>query len=225
VSRILIVEDDPDLARGLRTNLEIEGHEARVVSDGKAALEQARRSPAPDLVVLDLMLSGLDGLKILTELRKTDASTPVLILTAKQTEGDKVRGLRLGADDYVTKPFGLMELLARIEALLRRGAHPRPATIRFGDVEIDTGARTVTRAKEAVSVRPMEYDLLLALVKRRGAAASRLDLLREVWGYATAAETRTVDTHVFELRRKLEADPAHPRHLLTVWRVGYRLAE
>jgi DNA-binding response OmpR family regulator len=225
VSRILVVEDDPDLGRGLRSNLEIEGHDVRVVADGPAALAEAKGTPAPDLVVLDLMLPGLDGLKVLTELRKIDAATPVLILTAKQTEGDKVRGLRLGADDYVTKPFGLMELLARIEALLRRSAPRCLATIRFGDVEIDTGARTVTRAKEAVSLRPMEYDLLLALVKRRGAAASRLDLLREVWGYATAAETRTVDTHVFELRQKLEADPAHPRHLLTVWRVGYRLAE
>ncbi len=224
MSRILVVEDDPDIARGLRSNLEIEGHEAHVVSDGARALEEARRL-LPDLVILDLMLPGLDGLRVLSELRRIDPATPVLILTAKGSESDKVRGLRLGADDYVTKPFALMELLARVEALLRRGAHPRPAPVRLGEIAIDAGARTVTRGGEPVSLRPMEFELLLALARRRGAAASRLELLREVWGYATAAETRTVDTHVFELRRKLEADPAHPRHLLTVWRVGYRLAE
>jgi DNA-binding response OmpR family regulator len=221
VSRILVVEDDPDLARGLRSNLEIEGHEAIVVGDGRRALEEAQRS-SPDLVVLDLMLPGLDGLRVLAELRKTDAATPVLVLTAKETEGDKVRGLRLGADDYVTKPFGLLELLARIEALLRRGGRQLKPHLRFGDVEVDAEARQVTRGGQPVALRPMELDLLLALVKRRGAAASRLDLLQEVWGYTSAAETRTVDTHVFELRRKLEADPAHPRHILTVWRVGYR---
>ncbi len=224
MSRILIVEDDPDIARGLKSNLEIEGHEAHVVGDGARALEEARRGH-PDLVVLDLMLPGLDGLRVLAELRKGDPRTPVLILTAKQSEGDKVRGLRLGADDYVTKPIGLLELLARIEALLRRGGPAKPARLAFGDVAIDTAARTVTRAGANVPLRPMEYELLLALATRHGAAASRLDLLREVWGYVTAAETRTVDTHVFELRRKLEADPAHPRHLLTVRNVGYRLAE
>jgi DNA-binding response OmpR family regulator len=221
VSRILIVEDDPDLARGLRSNLEIEGHEVQAMHDGRAALELLRRTP-PDLVVLDLMLPGLDGLRVLAELRKDDPVTPVLILTAKETEGDKVRGLRLGADDYLTKPFGLLELLARVEALLRRGGRQVAPSLRAGELEIDTGARSVTRAGEPVSLRPMEYELLLALVRRRGAAASRLELLREVWGYANAAETRTVDTHVFELRHKLERDPAHPRHILTVWRVGYR---
>jgi two-component system alkaline phosphatase synthesis response regulator PhoP len=224
VSRILIVEDDPDLARGLHSTLEIEGHEPQVVHDGKAALELARRAP-PDLIVLDLMLPGLDGLRLLSELRRDDPATPVLIVTAKETEGDKVRGLRLGADDYLTKPFGLLELIARVEALLRRGRRQLPPSIRFGDVLIETGSRTVTRGGAAVSLRPMEFELLLALVRRRGAAASRLDLLREVWGYASAAETRTVDTHVFELRQKLEADPAHPRHILTVWRVGYRWQE
>jgi DNA-binding response OmpR family regulator len=222
VSRILIVEDDPDLARGLRSNLEIEGHETLLAQDGRSALEVARRTPAPDLVVLDLILPGMDGLRVLSELRRHDAATPVLVLSARETEGDKVRALRLGADDYVTKPFGIMELIARIEALLRRGGRQLAPTLRFGELEIDTGARTVRRGGEEVPLRPMEYELLLALVRRRGEAVSRLDLLREVWGYAGAAETRTVDTHVFELRRKLEADPARPRHLLTSWRVGYR---
>lgn len=221
MSRILIVEDDPDLARGLRSNLEIEGHEAHVVRDGRAALELLRRSP-PDLVVLDLMLPGLDGLRVLSELRRSDPATPVLVLTAKESEGDKVRALRLGADDYVTKPFGLLELIARVEALLRRGGRQLPPSLSFGEIEIRTGSRTVRRAGREVGLRPREYELLLALVRRRGEVASRLELLREVWGYAGAAETRTVDTHVFELRRKLEADPSSPRHILTVWRVGYR---
>jgi two-component system alkaline phosphatase synthesis response regulator PhoP len=224
VSRVLVVEDDLDLARGLRSNLEIEGHEVQVVHDGPAAL-QAARAGSPELIVLDLALPGMDGLHVLSELRRVDHATPVLVLTARSTEGDKVRGLRLGADDYLTKPFGLMELIARVEALLRRGGAHLPPTVRCGDLEIDTGARTVRRSGEKVSLRPLEYNLLLALVRRRGAVASRLDLLREVWGYATGAETRTVDTHVFELRRKLEADPAHPRHILTVWRAGYRWQE
>ena len=224
MSRILLVEDDRDLARGLRSNLEIEGHQVEVVHDGAIGLERAR-AWSPDLVVLDLMLPGLDGLRVLSELRRSDPATPVLILTAKESEADKVRGLRLGADDYVTKPFGLMELIARVEALLRRRGPQLPAQHRFGEVEVQTASRSVRRAGELVALRPMEYDLLLALLRRRGAVASRLDLLREVWGYASAAETRTVDTHVFELRRKLERDPAHPRHILTVWKVGYRLQE
>jgi DNA-binding response OmpR family regulator len=222
MSRILLVEDDRDLARGLRSNLEIEGHQVEVVHDGAIGLERAR-AWAPDLVVLDLMLPGLDGLRVLSELRRSDPATPVLILTAKESEADKVRGLRLGADDYVTKPFGLMELIARVEALLRRRGPQLAAEHRFGEVEVQTASRRVLRAGGVVALRPMEYDLLLALLRRRGAVASRLDLLREVWGYASAAETRTVDTHVFELRRKLEQDPAHPRHILTVWKVGYRL--
>jgi len=208
VSRILVVEDDADLARGLRANLEIEGHEVRVAGDGHRALEEARRAPAPDLVVLDLMLPGLDGLRVLTELRKSDPATPVLILTAKQTEGDKVRGLRLGADDYVTKPFGLMELLARIEALLRRRGAPRPVEERFGDVVVDTGARTVTRAGEAVSLRPMEYELLLALLRRRGDAASRLDLLGRHPRVRAPPQARS--------RSGAPAPPAHgPAHRLS----------
>ncbi len=223
MSRVLVVEDDPDLARGLKSNLEIEGHEVDVVGDGLVALDRIR-TVRPDLVVLDLMLPGLDGLRVLSELRRADASTPVLVLTARESEGDKVRGLRLGADDYVTKPFGLLELIARIEALLRRRGTQVPSEVRIGgDVVVQPATRTVTRSGAEVSLRPLEYELLLALLRRRGAPASRAELLREVWGYASAAETRTVDTHVFELRRKLEADPAHPRHLVTVWRVGYRL--
>jgi two-component system response regulator MtrA len=151
----------------------------------------------------------------------------VLILTAHGQEADKVRGFRLGADDYVTKPFGILELMARVAALLRRTARPERdahrARERFGDIEIDPSTRTVFRRREAVALTPMEFDLLVALVRRRGAVASRLELLHDVWGHSSAVLTRTVDTHIAELRRKLETNPAMPRHILTVRKAGYRL--
>ena len=227
MSRILVIEDNDDLAFGLRNNLEIEGHEVEVAADGTEGLVRARREKT-DLVILDLMLPGTDGFRILRTLRSEGSRVPILILTARGEESDKVRGLKLGADDYVTKPFGLLELLARVEALLRRGpgAGEPPSTAaieRFGDVEIDCSTHTVSRAGSPVELAPKEYDLLLALVRRRGAIGSRLDLMREVWGYADAVITRTIDTHVAELRRKLEQDPAAPRHILTVRKVGYRL--
>jgi len=168
---------------------------------------------------------------VLSELRRDDPATPVLILTAKDAEGDKVRGLRLGADDYVTKPFGVLELLARIEALLRRvvaprknGGPPTPAFEKFGDIEVLTPSRTVLRDGSPVALTPKEYDLLLALVRRDGACITRTELLTEVWGYSAEVMSRTVDTHVAELRRKLEHDPANPKHILTVRKTGYRLA-
>jgi DNA-binding response OmpR family regulator len=148
---------------------------------------------------------------------------PVLVLTAKSEEVDKVRGLRLGADDYVTKPFGVLELLARIEALLRRARPDADRVYQFGDIEVDASRRTVTRDGAPVTLTPMEFDLLLALLKRQGAVASRLDLLREVWGHSAAVLTRTVDTHIAELRRKLERDPAAPAFILTARKAGYRL--
>jgi two-component system, OmpR family, alkaline phosphatase synthesis response regulator PhoP len=220
---VLIVEDDPDIALGLRTSLEIEGYQAEVAPDGLTGLDRVRDG-RPDLVILDLMLPGLDGYRVLRTLRAEGHRVPVLILTARGEEADKVLGFRSGADDYVTKPFGLLELLARVEALLRRSAAPaESATLRFGPVEIDRAARTVTRLGEAVALAPREFDLLVALYDRGGAVASRQELLREVWGHRGAVLTRTVDIHVAELRRKLEEDPADPRHILTVWKRGYRL--
>ncbi len=220
MTRVLIVEDNADLAYGLRNNLEIEGYELEVAEDGARGLERVRAAP-PDLVILDLMLPQLDGFRVLRTLRAEGLSMPVLILTARGEEADKVRGLKLGADDYVTKPFGLLELLARVEALLRRNV--RRAVDAFGDVEIDRATRTVTRAGRAVELAPKEYELLLALFDSDGAVVSRLDLMRRVWGYSDAVVTRTIDTHVAELRRKLEEDPARPRHILTARKVGYRL--
>jgi len=220
---ILVVEDNPDLAYGLRNNLEIEGYRVDVADDGTKGLARARDA-RPDLIILDLMLPGLDGYRVLRTLRDEGRQMPILILTARGEEADQVRGLRLGADDYVTKPFGVLELLARVEALLRRSA-PRdraPALERFGAVEVLPAARTVLRDGHPIPLTPKEFDLLIALLRRQGAVATRMELLTEVWGYCAEVLSRTVDTHVAELRRKLEADPAAPRHILTVRKAGYR---
>jgi DNA-binding response OmpR family regulator len=224
---ILIVEDNEDLARGLANNLEIEGIETCVAHDGKSGLRTARELD-PDLIILDLMLPDLDGYRVLRTLRDEGDMVPVLILTARSEEYDKVRGFRDGADDYVTKPFGLMELMGRVQALLRRAGHAggRAETstrFRFGDVEVMPGTHDVLRAGQPVTLRPKEFELLMALVRRRGNVVARDELLKEVWGYGSDVVSRTVDTHVGELRRKLEADPASPRHILTVRKTGYRL--
>jgi two-component system alkaline phosphatase synthesis response regulator PhoP len=226
--RILIVEDNPDLAFGLRTGLEIEGYEVQVADNGETGLDRAQKW-SPDLVMLDLMLPGMDGYRVLKSIRDGGSDVPVLILTARGEEADKVLGFRLGADDYVTKPCGVLELLARVGALLRRSRLPdhRPGTAegleRFGLIEINPASRTVTRDGTPVALSPKEFDLLLALVRRRGAVASRVELLREVWDHRVEVMTRTVDIHIAELRRKLEDDPSQPRHILTVWKAGYRL--
>jgi len=225
--RILIVEDNPDLAYGLRTGLEIEGYDVQVAEDGEKGLERAR-GWSPDLVMLDLMLPGMDGYRVLKTLREGGSDIPVLILTARGEEADKVLGFRLGADDYVTKPCGVLELLARVGALLRRSRLAEKGTAadgheHFGSVEINPASRTVTKEGTPVALSPKEFDLLLALVRRRGAVASRVELLREVWGHRVEVMTRTVDIHIAELRRKLEDDPSQPRHILTVWKAGYRL--
>jgi two-component system, OmpR family, alkaline phosphatase synthesis response regulator PhoP len=225
-ARVLVVEDNPDLAFGLRNNLEIEGYDVEVAGDGPSGL-QAVRSAAPDLVILDLMLPGLDGYRVLRTLRGEGCEVPVLILTARGEESDKVMGFRHGADDYVTKPFGVLELLARVEALLRRSTRSRPserpARESFDEVEIDRASRRVLRCGQEVNLAPLEYDLLLALLDRRGAIATRLELLRQVWGHSAIVVSRTVDTHILELRKKLERDPSNPRHILTVRKAGYRL--
>jgi DNA-binding response OmpR family regulator len=229
MARVLIIEDNRNLALGLRTNLEFEGHEAEIARDGATGLMRAR-TRGHDLIVLDLMLPGLDGFRVLEVLRSEGLATPVLVLTARGDEADKVRGLRGGADDYVTKPFALRELLARVAALLRRALpaggerSPPAAGLRFGDVAVNPATRIVTRGGRPVPLRPKEYDLLGALLRREGGVVGRAELLREVWGYHESVLSRTLDTHVGELRRKLEADPATPRHILTVRKTGYRLA-
>jgi two-component system, OmpR family, alkaline phosphatase synthesis response regulator PhoP len=228
VTRILVVEDQRDLALGLRANLEVEGYAVDVAPTGEDALRIAAERK-PDLVILDIMLPGIDGYDVLAKLRAMRLDAPVLMLTARAEEVDKVRGFRSGADDYVTKPFGVMELLVRIQALLRRGP-PReqePARseriVRMGDVEVDVEGHMVRRNGEEVSLTPKAFELLLALHRKQGKVVSRHELLRDIWGYASSVTTRTVDAHVAELRRKLESDPAEPKYILTVWKVGYRL--
>jgi two-component system alkaline phosphatase synthesis response regulator PhoP len=224
VNRILVIEDNVDLAYGLHNNLEIEGYAVEVAHDGRAGLALALERSF-DLVILDLMMPRLDGLRVLKALRDKGDRTPILILTARGQEEDKVRGLKLGADDYVTKPFGVLELLARIEALLRRTQPARPAgpSVSFGNVVIDPAARTARLAGVEVPLSPKEFDLVWALIEANGAAVSRDHLMETVWGYGADVLSRTVDTHIAELRRKLEPNAGAPSHILTVRKIGYRL--
>jgi DNA-binding response OmpR family regulator len=226
--RILLVEDNADLAEGIEYNLRLEGYDVRVAENGLIAVQEAKKW-RPDLVLLDLMLPEMDGYQVLRHIRQLDRHVPVIILSARGEEADKVRGFKLDADQYVTKPFSIVELLERIAALLRRRAapdvsQPPPSKISFGDIDIDLASRTVMKSGRECPLTPKAYELLLALLKREGAVAGRTELLKEVWGYGAFIMTRTVDTHIAELRRKLEANPAEPEHIVTVWKVGYRLA-
>lgn len=228
MARILVVEDNIELAAGIRYNLELEGHQVEVAEDGPSGVRAAREG-APELIILDVMLPGMDGFQVLRTLREEGLRVPVIVLTARGEEADKVRAFRLDADQYVTKPFGLMELLERVSSLLRRSqaradasAAGDGAAFRFGEVEVDPAARKVTRGGREVVLTPRAFDLLLALVALGGRVASRQHLLQTVWGHRGRVLTRTVDSHVSELRQKLEADPDNPRHILTVWKAGYR---
>ncbi len=223
-ARILVVEDNKDLAFGLQTNLEVQGYDVMLANDGAVGLQLAL-SELPDMVILDLMLPKLDGINVLKKLRKQNMTMPILVLTAKGNEVDKVLGLRLGADDYVTKPFALMELMARIEALLRRSgtsSRQKAALYKFGHIEVHTDTRQVLRNNEVIELTPKEYGLLVALLGREGRVASRFELMQEVWGHSSAIISRTVDTHIAELRRKLEDDPAQPLFIVTLRKSGYR---
>ena len=225
MDRILLVEDNEDLAYGLANNLEIEGYEVEVEHNGRSGLSKAQAAP-PDLLILDLMLPDLDGFRVLKALRDTGNEVPVLILSARSEEIDRVQGFRLGADDYVTKPFSVLELIGRVRALLRRARGKEELTEDthcFGDIQVDGARRSVRRSGEELNLSPKEYELLLALLRSQGAAISRMDLLREVWGVGGQIMTRTVDTHIAQLRRKLEIDPSRPQHILTVRKIGYRL--
>ena len=228
---ILIVEDDAAIATGLALNLRLAGYSSSVVTEGDAvagAVDEGR----PDLIMLDLSLPQLDGLEVLRRLRESGDRTPVIVLSAREGEHDKVAALRLGADDYVTKPFALAELMARVDAVLRRarGAAPAPAAapaaaadaLRFGDIAIDPATRTVTRGDVEVRLTHLEFELLLYFVKHPAQVLSRSRLLRDVWGMRAGGSPRTVDNFVAQLRSKLEADPQRPRHFLTVRGSGYR---
>lgn len=226
--RILVVEDDPSIAIGLRINLESEGYEVHLAEDGESGLELAR-SIAPDLVLLDLMLPKKNGLEVLHDLRNEGRMMPIIILSAKSGEMDKVAGLELGAEDYVAKPFSLAELLARVRGALRRGAAAAAAVVPerrkgivFGEVEIDVEARNVKRAGDLVEMTAREFDVLVCLMNEKGKVLSRDDIFRRVWGPNHHGTARTVDNFIQQLRAKLEVDPQEPVHILTVRGVGYR---
>jgi DNA-binding response OmpR family regulator len=226
MARILVIEDEPDMREGLRYNLEFEGHQVVLAGDGYAGLEAARSAQA-DLILLDLMLPGLGGLEVVKRLRQDGVRTPVVILTARGQENDKVQGLEMGADDYVTKPFSVRELLARIDAVLRR-ANGRPETevpkhFEFGDVVIDFERRTVTRGGKPLPLSFKEFEIMRFFVRRQGQIVSRDELLDQVWGYPENAipNTRTVDTHIAKLRKKLESD-GRGHFIRTVHKIGYR---
>jgi DNA-binding response OmpR family regulator len=225
--KVLVVEDDPSIAIGLRINLESEGYEVLVAEDGEQGLELAR-SEEPDLIILDVMLPRRNGLEVLHDLRSEGRTMPIIILSAKSAEMDKVAGLELGAEDYVAKPFSLAELLARVRVALRRGRAPagevpapRPL-IRFGDAEIDVAARVIRRAGSIVDVTATEFDVLLCLVRERGKALARDEIFRKVWGPNHHGTPRTVDNFIQQLRAKLEVDPQEPVFIQTVRGVGYR---
>ena len=225
MSSILLIEDNRDYAATLSANLEREGYDVTVAATGVDGLALAKRDE-PDLIILDLMLPAMNGFTVLQRLRDEGREAPVLIMTALSTEEEKLRGFGLGADDYVVKPCGLLEILARVRALLKRataGSAAPKSEVRVADLSIDFGARLVRRGDTEIALRPKEFDLLAALVRHRGRVVSRADLLREVWGYAAGTESRTVETHLAALRERLGDDPQAPRYIVTVRRAGYRL--
>ena len=222
-ARILVVEDDPSILLGLQLTLQKEGYEVLIADDGETGLNQARAGDW-DLIILDVMLPRRNGYQILSTLRLERDQTPILMLSARTADVDKVMGLYLGADDYITKPFSLGELLARVRAAMRRGERETDATKRFGEIEVDPATREVHRSGTQVELTATEFDVLAALVGARGRILSREQIIDLVWGPGYHWTRRTVDNFVAQLRSKLELDPSQPRHLLTVRGVGYRLA-
>jgi DNA-binding response OmpR family regulator len=221
-SRILIVEDDLALAQVLRDNLEFEGYAVDCAVDGRQALAKVREQP-PDLVLLDLMLPQMDGLEVCRQLATSERRTPIIIITARQRQEEKIKGLELGADDYVTKPYALEELLARICAVLRRARPNSIAHMNLGDVELNFGTHRALRGKQSLGLSNREFELLHYLAERPGKVVTREELLRAVWGYHEETLTRTIDNFVVRLRRKIEVDPRHPRYILTARGGGYLL--
>jgi len=226
VSKILIVEDEPDMVSGLKDNFEFEGYEVTTATDGQTGLEQAR-AIKPDLLVLDIMLPRMSGLEVCKTLRSEGFEAPIIILTARGQEIDKVVGLELGADDYVTKLFSIRELLARVRAILRRtdGSKRRLSRYKFDDVELDFETYRGTRAGVPLDMSPREFELLRYLIERKGETVSREKLLEDVWGYESYPSTRTVDTHIAKLRAKIGDSGSEPRHILTIHGQGYKFVD
>ncbi len=221
MTRILLVEDDTDLAFSLEDDLKVEGYEVEIASDGDTACRRGRTGEC-DLILLDIVLPQKDGYEVCRELRRAGISTPVIMLTAKTQEAEKVMGLDLGADDYITKPFSPRELRARIRALLRRTEPPPTDIYRFGDIEVNFARGEIRRGEKTVETTALELKLLKAFVEKPGRILSRQQLLDAAWGDQTFVTDRVVDSHVMELRRKIEPDPAKPRYLVSVRGLGYR---
>jgi len=221
VTRILVVEDEPGIAMALEDDFRSEGYEVEVVGDGEAASRRAREQPF-DVVVLDVMLPRKDGFEVCRELRRAGVRTPVIMLTAKTQEAEKVLGLELGADDYVTKPYSPRELRARVKAVLRRARGEGPEVYRFGDVEVDLTRCEVRRAGRLLDVTPQEFKVLAVFVRHRGRALTRRQLLDEAWGQGIFVTDRVVDNQITNLRKKIEPAPTRPRYLVSVRGIGYR---
>jgi len=222
--KILIIEDEEDLVKGLKINLVDEGYEVDYALEGKKGLAKAL-SEKPDLILLDLMLPGMNGLEICRELRQNKMDMPILMLTAKGEEIDKVIGLEMGADDYISKPFSIRELLARVKAHLRRenrGVGLVPEVVQLASGKIDFGRFKVIRANNETDLTSLEADVLRYLINKKGKVVTRDDLLDKIWGYEKFPTTRTIDNHILKLRKKIEKDPNHPKHILTVYGGGYR---
>lgn len=222
--KILIIEDEQDLVKGLKINLADEGFEIDWAENGTEGLRKAVEG-APDLIILDIMLPGMNGLDVCRDLRKRDIITPIIMLTAKGEEIDKVVGLELGADDYITKPFSVRELIARINARLRTSERVEkkvPEIYSFGEIEVDFPRFTIRRRGREIEFTSLEMEILRYFILHQGEVVSRNDLLDKIWGYEHYPTTRTIDNHILKLRKKIEDDPSHPRHILSVYGGGYR---
>jgi len=221
---ILIVEDDPSVALALRDTLESEGYVVDSAADGRQGFEKAA-TENPDLVILDLMLPKMSGLEICQKLRTGGMETPIIMLTARGQSSDAAFGLKLGADDYISKPFDVGEFLARVEAVLRRRAPRAEQTVSIGNVQLDLRRLSASRDGTRLDLSPREFEILQLLIAHAGETVTREQMLNHIWGQHASLYTRAIDAHITRLRHKIEEDPAHPRHIITVHRVGYRFVE
>ena len=226
MAKVMIIEDEPNMVLGLKDSCEYEGYEVAVARNGKEGLEKAT-TEKPDIILLDVMLPLMSGIDVCRTLRTRGIETPILMLTARSQEIDKVIGLEVGADDYVTKPFSIKELLARIRAHLRRASKQVVdiENFSFGDVELNFKKYSARKGGQALELSAREFEILRYLIRRRGEIVTRDQLLDEVWGYRSTPVTRTVDNHIARLRQKIEQDPSEPQHIITVHRIGYRFVE
>lgn len=218
---VLVVEDEPAMVRLLSDNLTYEGYSIMVATDGESALEIALRT-LPDVILLDVMLPKMDGLTVCRQLREKQIRSSIIIISARNLEQDKVTGLRIGADDYLTKPFSIAELLARTEANLRRADRTGLSTYSFGGVFLDFGSFTATKDGEPIFLSPREFDILRYMAENPGRVIPRAEMLARIWGYSADLHTRTIDSHIANIRQKVENVPSEPEHILTVHRIGYK---